>query len=125
MRSWTATPIARRSTLSALNIRSRVSPYDATDRVSSLAEGLVMTTRDDAATLSLRHVAASYIARAKTICIKMSVASRLPAISLEIARHARGIHKSCIYTRCSRTRAWHVPIKTYVNFSKADLQAKL
>lgn len=84
---WTATPVARQSTLSAPNIRSGVSPYDATDRVSSLAEGLVMTTRV-AATLSLRHVAASYIARAKTICIKMSVASRPPAISLEIARHA-------------------------------------
>lgn len=77
-----------------------------------------MTTRV-AATLSLRHVAASYIARAKTICIKMSVASRPPAISLEIARHARGIYTNRIHVHCSRTRARYVPIKTYVNFSKA------
>lgn len=57
-----------------------------------------MTTRV-AATLSLRHVAASYIARAKTICIKMSVASRPPAISLEIARHARALYTQIVYTR--------------------------
>lgn len=81
-----------------------------------------MTTRV-AATSSLRHVVASYIARAKTICIKMNVASRPPAILLEIARHARGIYTNRVHARCSRTRC--VPIKTYVNFSKAISSAEI
>lgn len=57
-----------------------------------------MTTRV-AATSSLRHVAASYIARAKTICIKMNVASRPPAILLEIARHTLAVRTQIVHTR--------------------------